>query len=307
MSEQIEGLDMSKWQGALTAENVTKMVEMGIKFVYHKVSQGTGYNDPRAANNIPLLQAGGLLVGAYHFTTIDAATPQYNQFINCMGNIEFDLPPAMDCEAYTATNSGVYSISELRKLYQSPYMLLNQRGLNYTKTSKPITANTVRFVQAGMKLGLDHFVFNSVYGLSYPTAPVIDSIGRSLTTWMKDHSKLLKYPYPAIYTNMSSGNKIFTSSYKSMNRYLLWVANWKTTVPNLPAIWYGLPYFVWQDNVIDGTPYLIDGQVDHDLWGDYMEFPGEITPPPPTNDVFDVVATHRLTGKVYTGTVTREI
>ena len=65
-----------------------------------------------------------------------------------------------------------------------------------------------------------------------------------LTAWMVGRPNMDKYVYPAIYTNVSSGNAIFfpPTTYMKCNRYPLWVANWKVTTPNVPTIWKGLPY-----------------------------------------------------------------
>ena len=146
----------------------------------------------------------------------------------------------------------------------------------------------------GLKMGLvgdqDTFAIWQTYGLSYPTESAIDFIGRQLTTVMAADPRWVDYEYPAIYTNASSGNKIFRTS--AMSRYPLWVANWSTpgkpplTEPTKPAVWKGVDYYVWQDGVIDGTPYGIAGKVDHDVWGQLIPFPGdEPEPPPPSNEI----------------------
>jgi hypothetical protein len=106
---------------------------------------------------------------------------------------------------------------------------------------------------------------------------------------MADQPALKSYKYPAIYTNQGSGNRIFKTA--SMSRYPLWVANWHSpnkpplTEPALPAVWKGKLWYIWQDSIIDGAPYGINGQVDHDIWGSLFPFPGdEPEPPPPPPD-----------------------
>lgn len=213
------GLDISHWQGALTAEIVAQMWAAGVRFVYHKISQGVDYKDDKAAGNIRLLQAGGMLTGGYHFVTRDNANDQFSWFVGCMAGLDFTLPPAQDVE------------------------------MNPTDRT-------------------------------YPTQATVDVIGRSLTDWMKFEPQLAAFPYPAIYTNPSSGNRVITSA--NMSRYLLWIANWRVPTPNLPKVWQGKPYFIWQDNVVDASPYGLTGQVDHDFWGTYMPFPGQ---PPATDEL----------------------
>ena len=131
---------------------------------------------------------------------------------------------------------------------------------------------------------------------TFPTQAIVDVMGRKLTDWMKTQPKLAAYPYPAIYTNPSYGNKIFTD--KIMGRYLLWIAHWRVEEPRPPTVWTGQSYFIWQDGVVEGAPYGIVGQVDHDVWGPYMPFPGS---QPATNEM---VATLKYPdGSVFQGMV----
>ena len=43
----IHGLDISKWQGKITAATVAAMKAQGVQFCYLKTSQGSGYKDPQ--------------------------------------------------------------------------------------------------------------------------------------------------------------------------------------------------------------------------------------------------------------------
>ena len=144
------------------------------------------------------------------------------------------------------------------------------------------------------------------YGLAYPTEATVDAIGRWLTEWMASQDELAEYDYPAIYTNQSSGNKIFKTA--AMARYLLWVANWHNpskpplTQPNKPKVWANVPHYIWQDAIIDGAPYGIQGQVSHELWGPLLPFPDDDEPePPPDEDTIEM--TIRRGGQIYTGTL----
>ena len=130
-------------------------------------------------------------------------------------------------------------------------------------------------------------------------------MGRSLTQWMTTQPSLVDFVYPSVYTNASSGNKIFTSA--TMSRYLLWVANWNSpgkpplATPSKPAVWRDTPHYVWQYAVQDGSDFGDPGtQYDRDRWGTLMPFPGD-EPPPPDDDVIEV--TIKQDGKIYTGTL----
>ena len=98
----------------------------------------------------------------------------------------------------------------------------------------------------------------------------------------------MPYPHPAIYTNVSLGNSIFTDP--SMNRYPLWIATRGLSDPIIPNIWKSKGYYVWQDAVTGGAKYGISGHdVDHNIWGTFLPFPGdEPVPPPPVTDKIEV-------------------
>ena len=271
----IQGLDISHWQGLLTSESIIKMKSRNVEFVYLKFSQGVGFKDKYAESNARLLQDNGILIGPYHFTTSDNGITQYEWFVKCMGNFKFDLPPAMDCEAYVQYGPNAISVRELQ-LYGDPQNLLD------------------------------------VYGISYPSREVIDVIGRRLKVWMAGFPKLSEFPQPVIYTNASSGNKIFDMSSVSWSKYLLWVAHWNADTPTLPYIWKGKGYLIWQDYVASGTPYGIDSQVDHNVWGTLVDFPSPVvvsssslSSSPSPSQIFtdEVEVTIKKNGSIYMGTL----
>lgn len=256
---EILGIDISKWQSELSDATVANMVQAGIQFAYVKASQGAASQDIRYEHNVMVLMAAGMAVGAYHFVTNDRADLQYNNFLAQLSKFPtWQLPPALDCEAYTQTSGR-----------------------------------------------LEMSVRDVAYGLSYPSQAVVDAMGRSLTQWMTTQPDLVDFVYPSIYTNASSGNKIFTSS--TMSRYLLWIANWNSpgkpplVTPNKPAVWRDTPHYVWQYAVQDGADFGDAGtQYDRDRWGPLLPFPGD-EPPPPDEDVIEV--TIKQDGKIYAGTL----
>lgn len=289
---KIEGLDISHWQGSLTIAKINKMLAKGIKFVGVKFSQGTYYKDSVAEHNTALLQSKGILVFPYHFVTVESGQDQYDWFAQCTRNIQFDLPPAMDCEHYSEPSK----------------CSANKLGCEEGEVL-PVLAFRRNKIPLKNRLG------DIVGAYLIPSEATVDVIGTRMRQWMKLQPRLGIFSQPSIYTNVYSGNAIFKSP--SMSKYGLWVANWGVSTPYLPNIWVGKKYIIWQDDVIDGQPYGIDGDVDHNVWGKLYDFPGGTTPPqpssspspspspsqpPPSNDYFDVVATHS-SGKIYRGRV----
>lgn len=279
----IEGFDISHWQGLLTQSIVDKMKNLGIKFVYVKFSQGTGYKDPEAENSTILLQRNGIKVGAYHFVTTANGIDQYNWFIRCMGNFKFDLTPALDCEAYYS-NYGVDAFGnekEVRVIYEHRYDKI------------PLTTR-----------------IRSALSATWPTEATTDVIAMRLMGFQG-------FPVPAIYTSPYAGNTIFKSM--SMRKYLLWIAHWGVTIPTMPTIWRGETPYIHQDKLVPADPYGITGSnnVDHDVWMNKILFPDIITysespscsptpSPSPSesipDDVIPMSMTVDINGKLYIGT-----
>jgi GH25 family lysozyme M1 (1,4-beta-N-acetylmuramidase) len=110
-----------------------------------------------------------------------------------------------------------------------------------------------------------------------------------------------KYGDADIYTNVGSGNRIFTKKIFG-ERYRLWVAHWGVEVPSLPAMWKGKDWMMHQKRVVDGTSYGIAGKVDYNEWGTLLPFPGDVPEPKPTEDFIDGVIETNLgvyKGKLY--------
>ena len=281
---EIKGIDISKWQGELSDSTVIRMIQAGIKFAYVKASQGSGSQDLHFEHNAMVLLASGMKVGAYHFVTNDRADMQYDNFLGQLGKFTWGLPPALDCEAYTSVGTNLFSESEL----------MTYPGIFSFSDSK------ISVSPSGNMIGR-----YSVYGLAYPTQAVVDAIGIKLTAWMNAQPSLQDFGWPVIYTNASSGNRIFTS--QTMSRYLLWVANWNAAnkpplvTPSKPAVWKNTPHFIWQYAVEYGTDFGDPGtQYDRDRWGPLMPFPDD-EPEPPPPDEHSIEMTIKKSGKVYSG------
>lgn len=104
--------------------------------------------------------------------------------------------------------------------------------------------------------------------------------GATAETMLKLLTGFQGHALPLVYTNKSFGDAIFVyPKYAAISRYPLWVANWKVLKPVLPTVWAKAvePYCIWQDNVVSGAQFGFQGQVDHDIWGDRLPFPGGTT------------------------------
>lgn len=264
-------IDISHWQPPV---NWAKARKAGIEGVYIKVSQGASYRDPAAAQHYQGAKAAGMLVGFYHFCTNDNGIQQFENFAGAANAIgKTDLPPAMDAEAFTEYQGEIYSYREFRLRVSGvshKQVVLEIAAIGSTIDKVPVLPMlddlTPRYVAINN-------IFNAnwpILDLSYPSQDVVDVIG----------VRLLKYhPEVAIYTNIGSGNRIFTKPVFG-KRYRLWVANWGVPVPMIPNVWKDQPYMCWQKDVRDGAEYGVIGKVDVNEWGTALPWPGGDTPPP---------------------------
>lgn len=225
----------------------------GVQGAYIKVSQGRSHRDEAAKQHYDAAKAAGLLTGFYHFCTNDNGIEQYENFKNAANAIgKTDLPPALDCEAYTSINGVIYSENDIEELlsHGRPYSIVIGADNAYLYDQEDLL---------------------ETYALTYPSQDVVDVIGRRL---LKNH------PDVAIYTNIGSGNRIFTKPVFG-TRYKLWVAHWGVDKPSLPAVWKGKPYMCWQKGVYPGEEYGVDGKIDVNEWGTAIPWPGAVEPEPP--------------------------
>jgi lysozyme len=139
---------------------------------------------------------------------------------------------------------------------------------------------------------LDYEAINN----TIPTSSTLYTMANKLKGW-RDFSA------PAIYVAPGLANsKLINSTTVNWAQFLLWIANWNVTVPMIPTAWKGQPYYIWQDRVIRGAQaWGVDGDLDHDFWGEKLPFPG-ITPPPVSDEAYMEMLIHE-TNKVYCGTL----
>ncbi|MFT3698831.1 MAG: GH25 family lysozyme [Kofleriaceae bacterium] len=93
-----KGVDVSYYQGTI---NWTSVANAGIKFAFIRVSDGTGFRDPRFITYWPAAKSAGLIRGAYQFfRPAQNVTAQADILISALGNTYTpgDLPPVLDVE-----------------------------------------------------------------------------------------------------------------------------------------------------------------------------------------------------------------
>jgi GH25 family lysozyme M1 (1,4-beta-N-acetylmuramidase) len=94
-----QGIDVSYYQGNI---NWTSVKNAGIKFAFLRVSDGTGFKDPKFATYWAQAKAAGLIVGTYQFfRPSQDVVAQADILINALGGsyTPGDLPPVIDVEA----------------------------------------------------------------------------------------------------------------------------------------------------------------------------------------------------------------
>ncbi|MCD4536076.1 hypothetical protein LRP67_18460 [Nocardioides sp. cx-169] len=89
------GVDVSHHKGVVDWPRVHAD---GISFAYLKASEGTGFTDPRFAENLGGALGAGVRVGGYHYFTLCAqGAPQAEHFLSVIGE-RTTMPPAVDVE-----------------------------------------------------------------------------------------------------------------------------------------------------------------------------------------------------------------
>lgn len=98
-SNKVYGIDVSYYQGVI---NWSSVKAAGKQFAIIRVSDGTGFLDPKFVTNWKNAKAAGLAVGAYQFFRPNQdATAQADLFVNQLNAVGFganDLPPVIDVE-----------------------------------------------------------------------------------------------------------------------------------------------------------------------------------------------------------------
>ena len=93
-----KGIDVSYYQGSI---NWTTVANAGIKFAFIRVSDGTGFHDPKFASYWSGAANAGIIRGAYQFfRPAQSVSGQANLLISALGGhyTPGDLPPVLDVE-----------------------------------------------------------------------------------------------------------------------------------------------------------------------------------------------------------------
>src|SRR5690242_919700 len=105
-SNQLAGIDVSKWQGTVNWKSVQ---QAGIAFAFARATYGTSEVDSCFNENWQGMQQAGILRGAYHFfLAAEDPKEQAEFFIRTVGSLGAnDLAPVIDVEAGSGTSSNL--------------------------------------------------------------------------------------------------------------------------------------------------------------------------------------------------------
>jgi lysozyme len=147
---EIHGIDVSKYQSAISWEAVKEMEVHDIKigFAFMKATEGNGNTDTYFKRNWRKAKEAGIVRGAYHFfiATKDGRTQAQN-FISHVNLEPGDLPPVLDVEqAYGA------SPAQVRKAVQTWLNIVE----TYYKV-KPIIYTYIDFYEKYLKGSFDDY------------------------------------------------------------------------------------------------------------------------------------------------------
>lgn len=107
---RIDGVDLSH-HNTVTSDGLAKAKAAGVRFVYHKATEGAGYVDPTYAVRRALARVAGIPFGAYHFArpARGDAGQEAHHFLKIAKPAKGDLAPCLDLE----TTEGL-TMAELR-------------------------------------------------------------------------------------------------------------------------------------------------------------------------------------------------
>lgn len=93
----IHGADLSHWQSGTL--NFAAAKKAGLRFLYHKATEGTGYTDPNYARRRTQARGAGVPFGAYHFAkTSGSPETQASHFLKVAAPRKGDMRPMLDFE-----------------------------------------------------------------------------------------------------------------------------------------------------------------------------------------------------------------
>ena len=114
-TEKSNGIDVSKWQGAIDWKVVSESgIEFAIIRVGYRGENGLIYKDEFAEYNIQQAQKYGILVGVYFFSTAinEAEAQEEAQFVlDLVEGYNISYPIVYDCEGFRVSTSRMYYLS----------------------------------------------------------------------------------------------------------------------------------------------------------------------------------------------------
>lgn len=112
-----QGVDLSNWNGNISPLQAQEAKQQGLDFAYVLLTDGKGFRNPDAPQQIAALRSAGILVGFYHF--FRPADPVYDQVINflmyahgCGGTT---LPLALDTEVAADWQTLAYNMMQFAR------------------------------------------------------------------------------------------------------------------------------------------------------------------------------------------------
>ena len=132
---RIDGIDLSHHNTGITLTGLKTAKAHGVRFVFHKATEGTGFTDVQYGTRRRLCAAAGIPFGAYHFArpATSSGTTQAKQYLAYAKLKPGDLLPVLDLE-----DMGGLSITKLTKWVgeftaECKRQLGDHGGLIYTK------------------------------------------------------------------------------------------------------------------------------------------------------------------------------
>lgn len=144
-AELVPGIDISHYQGTI---NWASVAGGGYKFAFMKATESTSYVDPTFATNRTNANANGLVVGFYHFCSVNTDTTtdpvnEANHFLASIKPVYLSgqyLPPVADVESFpTGLTTAQYLATTsawVQTFSDTIYNSLGVRPIIYTSLSK---------------------------------------------------------------------------------------------------------------------------------------------------------------------------
>lgn len=149
-----KGIDISEWQGKI---NFAKVKSAGIKIVYIKSSEGSGYKDTYLKRNYTHAKANGLKIGFYHYVTaktVKQAEQQAKFFLSVVSGKKSDCKLVMDFESFGSLNK----------------TMINKIALKFMQTIETVSGKKAM-----------------IYSDLYNAQSVFDSKFSSYSLWVADY------------------------------------------------------------------------------------------------------------------------